>query len=607
MLDLIHPDFHFVRPLWFLALIPLAWVIWRMGRRAVEEGGWAGVIDKALVPYVLVSGEDRSDHWPRILIGLLGVFAIIALAGPVWEKLPQPVYHSQSALVIALDLSRSMDATDLKPSRLARARYKVADLLKKRKEGQTSLLVFAADAYTVTPLTDDTNTILSQLNALSTDLMPRQGSRADRAMKKAGELLKQAGVLRGDILLITDGVDADRDGVAAAEMKKKGYRVFVLGIGTEEGAPIPEMGGGYFTDASGTIVLPKLNENALEGVAKAGGGSYQRYTFDDRDVEHLSIQFDRKPLKSEMVETELQFDIWRETGPWLLLFILPFAAYIFRQGYLVIVIFCASGITAWSPQTEAADLWLRHDQKAQRLFEEGEHEKAARLFEDPRWKGSAQYRAGDYEAALKSWESLDDAEALYNKGNALAKMGKLEEALEKYKEALQKSPEFEDAQYNYDQVKKALEEQKQQQKENKKQQDDQQNKSEQGGGGEDKKGERSRASDSKQNDQQQLEKNEKDQQQSEQKGEEGEKGKDQAAGKEQGEQKGNSRQEEQQESQLNQGRSDASSEEEQQAVEAALRAIPDDPGGLLRRKFKYQYRQQVEQSPEDEESKGQQW
>ncbi len=591
--------FHFLRPFWFLAIIPLAFVIWRMTKETLNQRGWEGVIDEALLPHVLISKESRPQKWPKVLLSLTGLLAIIASAGPVWEQLPQPVFRNDSALVIVLDLSRSMDAADLKPSRLIRARFKIADLLKQRKEGQTALLVFAADAYTVTPLTDDGDTILSQLKALTTDLMPQQGSRADRAMLKASELLKQAGSSKGEILLITDGLKSDRDSVVAAELLENGYSISVLGMGTKEGAPIPDSKGGFFSDVSGNIILPSLDERSLKAVAKPGGGIYQKYSAGDKDVNRLTIQFDTKPDESSTSETEMKSDQWREQGPWVLLLIIPFAAFAFRKGYLVVLVFCISGFI-YSPESMAnekianqkieTNLWKRPDQKGHELLQEGEPTKAVDLFEDQRWKGSAQYKAEDYEGALKSWESFDDAEALYNKGNALAKMGKLEEALKSYEQSLKNNPEFDDAKHNYDQVKKALEEQQKQEQEG-----DQEKKSEDGEG---KESDDSESEDSSEKEKQKQDsspedkKNEGKDGESDQQGEPEEdpkEGNNPATGKEQDQ----DMQDEKQEDLLKQAeQADTFDDETQQAVEAALRAIPDDPGGLLRRKFEYQYKRQ---------------
>ncbi len=611
---MIEAEFHFLRPFWFLAIIPLAFVIWRMTKQTMNQRGWAGIIDEALLPYVLVSKEIRTQKWPKILLGLLGLLAIIASAGPVWEQLPQPVFRNESAMVIALDLSRSMDVADLKPSRLIRARFKIADLLKQRKDGQTALLVFAADAYVVTPLTDDGDTILSQLKALTTDLMPQQGSRADRAMLKASELLKQAGSTKGDVLLITDGLKSDRDSTVAAKLHEDGYRVSVLGMGTKEGAPIPDLKGGFFSDASGNIILPALDERSLKVVAKSGGGIYQKYSAGDKDVNKLTIQFDNKPDENSASETEIKSDQWREQGPWILLLIIPFAAFAFRKGYLAVLVFCISSFLhtpeSFANENMERDLWKRPDQKGHELLQEGEAEKAADLFEDQRWKGSAQYKAEDYEGALKSWEKFDDAEALYNKGNALAKMGKFEEALESYDQALKQSPELDDVKYNYDQVKKVLEEQEKQKQD---QEGDQEKKSEDGEGDGSEDGDQPESDESSENPE------EKDQQESspedeKTEGKDGESDQQDKPGEEEGQEEKNNpatgkeqdqnKEDEEQKNILEQAeQADSLDDETKQAVEAALRAIPDDPGGLLRRKFEYQYKRH-EMKNETEE---QQW
>ncbi|MEE8320761.1 MAG: VWA domain-containing protein, partial [Gammaproteobacteria bacterium] len=199
-------QFHFLRPLWLLALIPLIIVIWMLAVRKLGSRSWETVCDAELLPFILIGRSIQTRRWSLGLIGSCGLLAILSLAGPTWEQLPQPVFQSQSALVIALDLSRSMEASDIKPSRLERARFKIADLLKLRQEGQTALLVYAGEAFTVTPLTDDTKTIASQLPALTTLMMPAHGSDAGRALKKSEELLKQAGMGEGHILLVTDEV-----------------------------------------------------------------------------------------------------------------------------------------------------------------------------------------------------------------------------------------------------------------------------------------------------------------------------------------------------------------------------------------------------------------
>ena len=259
-------EFHFLRPIWLWAILPLMAVVLLWARHRLSKGSWAEVCDAELLPYILEDSPGVRARWPLYLFALCGMVSIMALAGPTWERLPAPVFRNESALVIVLDLSRSMDVADIRPSRLQRARYKIIDILKQRKDGQTALVVYAEDAFTVTPLTDDTGTISSQLSSLSTSMMPVQGSRAKKALMRAEALLEQAGVRNGRILLVTDSVDSAVRSVAR-DLKHKGYELLVLGVGTENGAPIPLSRGGFLKDSDGNIVLPKLRTGELEALA----------------------------------------------------------------------------------------------------------------------------------------------------------------------------------------------------------------------------------------------------------------------------------------------------------------------------------------------------
>ncbi|MBF0470945.1 MAG: VWA domain-containing protein, partial [Gammaproteobacteria bacterium] len=186
-------SFHFLRPEWFLALIPLLLILLLSERRRRGEGQWQQVCDAALLPYILIrQKQGKASALPRLWLLLMGLIAVTALAGPVWERTPQPLFRSQEALVVLFDLSRSMDATDLRPSRLERARLKLLDLLHQRQEGLTALITYAAQPFVVTPLTEDSATIEALVRSLSTDIMPAQGSRPDLAIAKGVELLQQA-------------------------------------------------------------------------------------------------------------------------------------------------------------------------------------------------------------------------------------------------------------------------------------------------------------------------------------------------------------------------------------------------------------------------------
>ena len=326
-------DFHFLRPYWLLALLPLGFMLWRLRRPSGDGGAWRQVCDPHLLPHLLVHQAGRDSRLLLWLLGLGWLLAVLALAGPTWSQRPQAVLRNLEAQVIVLDLSRSMAAADLKPSRMIRARFKVADILQQRDEGLTGLVVFAGDAFTVSPLTHDTNTIAALLPELTPGLMPTQGSRADLGLRKAAELLQQAGLNQGEILLVADGDNGQATLKTTQTLRKQGFRVSVLAVGTPQGAPIPEVGGGFLKDAAGNIVVPKLNSTALQTLARAGGGRFSPISADATDLDILLA--DRDNLRVETEQLERQTTVWQEQGPWLVLLLVPLMALAFRRGWLL--------------------------------------------------------------------------------------------------------------------------------------------------------------------------------------------------------------------------------------------------------------------------------
>ena len=453
-------DFHFIRPYWLLAVIPYLAILVLMLRNKLAQGNWSAVCDAALLPYLLQEKPVNQSRWPLTAGAIAALLVIIALAGPTWERLPSPVFRNDSALVIALDLSRSMDAADIKPSRLIMARYKIADILKQRKDGQTALLVYAGDAFTVTPLTDDTETIDSQLSALNTDIMPSQGSNTALVLEKAVELFKQAGLQKGQILLVTDGVDGDKTLPRIKALDK--YQLSILGVGTDDGAPIALPDGGFLKDERGTIVVSKLNSGELTKLAQAGNGIYQTITANDADIQAVLATVDRTVQQQGKENNNLLLDQWADKGPWLLLLALPLAALTFRKGLLCFALLLILPLPKNSYALGWQDLWQTKDQQAQQAYKKQDFAKAAEQFENPDWKAAAHYKAGEYDKALENLKNSKSASSSYNQGNALAKAGQLEEAIKAYEKALAINPNDADAKHNKDVVEKELEKQKQQ-------------------------------------------------------------------------------------------------------------------------------------------------
>lgn len=597
-------SFHFLRPLWLLAA-PLAWllIVWFYRRRQLA-GSWQSVVDAELQPYIINSANTaRERNTSRIML-LTTTLAAIALAGPVWEREPVPVFRGESALVIALDLSRSMTASDLEPTRLARAKFKIADLLELRQDGQSALIVFAAHSFVVTPLTEDVATLTAQLRGLDTSIMPSQGSEPALALKQAGELLHQAGIARGDVLLVTDGGDAASIERAAKVAASGPFNLHVLGIGSAAGAPIPDSAGGFVRDNEGNIIMSTLARKALQSLASTHGGSYSEVATDDTDINKIAARIDSGAEREAQQTNDLAADQWREFGPWLVLLITPLAAFAFRRGVLFALLLACS---AALPPPASADFWLNPDQAGAKAFAGEDYESASELFEHEQWRAAAGYRAGDYESALAGFAEGENATAHYNRGNALARMGRYEEALSAYDSALEQQPAHADAEHNRDLIKQLLAEQEpppseqpsddQQQSEgDEKQDEDAESDGDSSSGG----GQGSSESEQSLSDSNAMGGGEPEdgtpsgEQNASAKPSDSNSDADSDAASES--EDSMSEDEQARAAQLAEGSSE-SEQEKARATEQWLRQIPDDPGGLLRRKFQYQYKHLYGDSP----------
>ncbi len=584
-------EFHFLRPLWLL-LLPLgAWLIWQLMRGRADGGGWRSVVAVELRAHVLAEPEVLRDSRAALFAALAAwAVAIVGLAGPTWERVPVPAFRSDEALVVALDLSRSMDAGDVEPSRLARARLELLELLERRGAGQTALVVFTTHAFTVTPLTTDTRTISSLVAAVSTDIMPTRGSSIAAGLDKAAGLLRQTGLTRGDILLMTDSEVGDAELDLAGELASEGFRVSVLAVGTEQGAPIPQAEGGFVNDENGRVVVPQLDAARLQRLAATGGGRFARLVAGDRDLDTLFPAAAALPLDAALDADgggQYEADVWSDRGAWLAVLLLPLLALCFRRGWIaawvLVIVWPAPSAHAFEWQ----DLWQRRDQRGYEALQTNEAGRAAELFENAEWRGAAQYRAAQFEASAATLGNLDTATAHYNRGNALAKAGALEAAIGAYDRVLELDPNHEDARYNRDLVEQFLQDNPQ----------EQQPPQEPG------EGEQSQQGDSSESQSQTGE--QQDGEQSED-GEQGQSGESTAGDgtndtpeePNEGEPEG---EEQEQEQNANAGEQSGDPTEatpgpeeierwaSEQAAEQWLRRIPQDPGGLLRRKFLYQY------------------
>lgn len=583
-------EFHFLRPEWLWAIPGIAAVALLLARQQLAPGSWQRVVDPVLVPYVLSRSQRKglNYRWWLVLIG--GIIAAVSLAGPSWNRVEQPVFRSEQAIVIALDLSRSMDAQDLAPSRITRAKLKILDILERRKSGQTALVVYSSNAFTVTPLTTDADTVAALVNSLTTDIMPSRGSYPVAAIAKGQQLLEQAGVGYGEVLLITDGGTSPAAERTAEDLVDAGYTLSILGVGTNEGAPIPRAGGGFVTDRSGNIVVPRLESRDLQALAAAGHGRYTPLTSDDSDIDRLlSGEVGNAAESDESLAT----DRWQEEGPWLLLLLLPLAALAFRRGWFLVLLITIMPLGEPAHAFSWDDLWRTRDQQGQKQLAEGDATTAAELFDDSAWQAVASYRAENYGNSAAGFSEYVDADSLYNLGNALARLGEFESALGAYDRALEIDPDAQDASYNRDLVQELLDQQADAQND----QEGQDQQSEDGGGAQQSEGE-------SQSDQEGQEGSAGDPGSESQDGESSARSEDEMnqedleAMQRELERAAQQAEEENAESQEQQTMSQADmdamrqAQEQRQAMEQWLRRIPNDPGGLLRRKFQYQYQRQ---------------
>ncbi|MEH6450712.1 MAG: VWA domain-containing protein [Oleispira sp.] len=628
-MELFFSQLHLLRPLWLLMLIPALVLFVLLLKRRLASARWHGIIDESLMPHVLDQMPSEQSRWPLWFILFAWVVTSIALSGPAWEQLLQPVQKKEDALVIVLDMSLSMAAQDVIPDRATRARQKVIDILQQRNEGLTALVVYAGDAYTVTPLTDDADTIINLVPALTPFIMPAMGSRPDKALALADKLILDAGLTSAKFLLITDGIQAKDIARIEEVLGNKKQQLSVLTLGSEEGAPIAMQEGGFKRDSQGNIVLPKLDLSIIKRLASVLNIRWHQMSFDDTDWHYLlSVNgFDNNALKNsantlpdqqgsaEQKTLERQFDLWADQGYWLIFIIIIIAAFSFRRGWLLSLAF----LITLQPETSYAsawdNVWQTKDQQAQQSFEQ-DPAKAAELFEDPDWKASSFYRAEDYQQAAENFsadESSSDeqqAESHFNRGNALAHAGELEKAIEAYEQSLALDNDLTDAEFNKSLVEQLLQQQEEQQQDDPQESDEKQDSDQEKSDDSESKEDQSEQQDSdkdssdEQESDQQSESDkqsdeEKDADESESQAEKDKKSEEErekeAEQKEQAEQSDEKDQSAEEKAAQQAQAGDELSREEKQALEQWLNRIPDDPGGLLKRKFLYQYKQRDHQ------------
>jgi len=635
-------ELHFLRPWWFLGLIPVVWLVWKAWHIKTQQGAWQNVIEPKFRTLLL---GDQANNQPLnsarlAVIGLasLWLMAIIALAGPSLKSVELPAEKTHQGNVIILDLSLSMLADDLKPNRVSRARFKLIDLLKAHPEQAFGLVGYAGSAHTIAPISEDNQTLLTLIPSLNPLIMPQYGSEPLLAMQQAEELLKGAKVTQGHLIWITDDLETSQREAIEAWLVSTDYSLSILAVGTPEGGTVTLPNYGLLKDDNGAIVLPKLPYSELETLSQNTGAALTPLTINDSDLQRLlpsnlgAIAQQKAQSANQNEEKQVLHPL--DDGTAVILAMLPLLALAFRRGWLfslaMIGLLPLGGLYAPPSYAEAkfsdfADVFQTPDQQAYKAWEKQDYNAAEALFESPQWKGSALYRNGKYKEAAQQFKQDQTPQGFYNLGNALAKQGQLEEAKQAYEEALKKQPDLEDARNNLQLINDLLDRQQQSAEESMQSQSKNQTPSE-SASQDQKNGQTSESepseksenseqsnadSENRQGDQAETDDSESDQASNENAKTESE-AEQQANGEEEPKtpqsedsddtSEADSKQTDSLDDQDSNGQStysesDTPPSEQEQATKNWLKQIPDQPGLFLKRKFEYQFQNQSPSSP----------
>ncbi len=415
------------------------------------------------------------------------IFIILACAGPRWGFHYQEVQRKGVDIIFLLDVSSSMQAQDVKPDRLERAKREITDFLKIAGGDRVGLVLFAGDAFVQSPLTLDYDAISMFLASVTMDTLPVPGTDMGNGIKTALNAFDFKSATDKVIIIITDGEDNEGRGLQQAEKAmKKAVKIFVYGIGDPSGAPIPDETGGFKKDKDGNLILSKLNEKDLRKISEATDGRYVRSVTGDLDLDRLYFEGIKKKTEAKKLESgkikvfEERFYIF--TGLAIVFLIIEgvIGLKIRRAGFFIIaaaLILCSGnyGIANENPE---------------KLYQQGHYQEAEKAFikkdmdhpEDVRNRynrGCASFQNSNYEGATAAFRSAlkrtDDKKisfrAAYNLGNSLFKQGDMQAAAEAFKQAIKLNPGDEDSRYNYELALKMVEERRKQ--EEKKQQEKQ--------------------------------------------------------------------------------------------------------------------------------------
>lgn len=439
---------HFLRPVWLWLLLPgvLLPLVWRYRRRQLRN--FSSNIAPHLLAHLRLDGQDQHHLRPVHLTSALLIIGAVATAGPSWEQDRPDFLDNRAPLILALDLSSSMDASDIAPSRLEAAKHKLHNLIQRRQGAATGLIAYAGSAHLVLPPTRDPALLDGFLQALASNLIERPGKNA-LAVLELAKTLSAAEDNPTTLVLVSDGADSTQLEQLGKTLDGTRLQVLILAVGNSDSGLIKGSDGQPLTDSQGRPQLGRFDKEGLKQLASALDAPLGSLTVNDDDLDWIEAHAQQHFQRASQDQQALH---WKDAGYWLCWPLLVIAFLCIRRGWslnwsaclLLGLLLPADGARA----NDLVDAFFTPDQQGRWAFEHQHYPAAAAHFSDPYWKGIAAYNAADYDLALASFAQLDSAPAYFYLGNIYVRRFKFDQAIAAYTQALRLQPEFAEAQAN---------------------------------------------------------------------------------------------------------------------------------------------------------------
>jgi Ca-activated chloride channel family protein len=407
---------HFLRPLWLL-LIPLAFALaWTWRRLGDARGRFHGMIAEHLLRHLIVMPKGNASVQPIHLLSATLILGALALAGPTWEQDRPPFLDNRAPLILAVDLSPSMNSNDIPPTRLDAAKHALHDLVYRRHGARIGLIAFAGSAHLVLPATDDPALLDSFIQVLSSELIAAQGKDLPGVIDITHQLLA-AENSPGTLVLVTDGADVSRLDEVSKRLDQQDLQLLILAVNSQADA-------------------------GLRQLAQATDAPLGSLTLNDDDLDWIELSADEQHLQ------------WKDAGYWLLYPLLAVAFFSLRRGWslnwsTLLLLTLGAALPGQQPQAGTlSDAFFTADQQGRWAYEHRHYQQAVAHFQDPYWKGLAAYALGDYASAQASFARIDSAAGYFYQGNSYVRLFRFDEAIAAYQRALVLQPVFAQATAN---------------------------------------------------------------------------------------------------------------------------------------------------------------